>query len=275
MPLFLPEVTATIARLAAGGDQQLKDKEGSVVNPPPTVPQATFSSTFATTGNSARLVQWDHDAIDAAGVRVQGSEGAFSKVEHSTTLPAALQGQEGAIGVTNQDQEAVMMTGEIIKLFHWDRYGFIRSEGSGDFFIGSAEFYPMMKVGDRVEFLHYPLLPRQGRCPMAMDIGKQQGGRTSGAQPAALSSTIAFPALAFTNAWTKIKAMVPNAVAPVDLKGVKAVVATGAAQSGAKGAWDVQLDSLQCLLERMDRDSTNMKQMLETIRRQKVPVGAF
>ena len=219
----IPEVTATIARLAAGGDQQLKDKEGSVVNPPPTVPQATFSSSFATTGISARFVQWDHDAISAAGSRAQGSVGAFSKVEHSTTLPAAVQGQEGTIGVTNQDQGAVKMTGEIIKLFHWDRYGFIRSERSGDFFIGSAEFWPMMKVGDRVEFLHYPRIPLQGRCPMAMDIGKQQGGRTSGAQPAALSSITAYPALVVTNPRT-IKA---------NPKGVKAGVATGAAQSGA------------------------------------------
>ena len=177
--------------------------------------------------------------------------------------------------MTTQDQGAVKATGEIIKLCRGDRYGFIRSEGSGDFFIGSAEFYSRMVVGDRVEFLHYPRLPLQGRCPMAMDIAKQQGGRTSGAQPAALASIATWPTLASTTAWTKIKAKVPNAVAPVDLKGVKAVVATGATQSGAKGAWDVRLDSLQCLLERMDRDSTNMKQMLETFRRQKVPVGAL
>ena len=265
----IPEVTATIARLAAGGDQQLKDKEGSVVNPPPTVPQATFSSSFATTGISARFVQWDHDAIDAAGVRAQGSEGAFSKVEHSTTLPAAVQGQEGTIGVTNQDQGAVKMTGEIIKLFHWDRYGFIRSERSGDFFIGSAQYWPMMKIGDRVEFLHYPRIPRQGRCPMAVDISKQQGGRTSGAQPAALSSITAYPALVVTNPWTS----------KANPKGVKAGVATGAAKSGAKDAWDVRLDSMQSLLERLDKrmdtERADMRQMLETFRRQEVPVGAF
>ena len=272
----IPEVTATLTRFAAGGDQQLKDKKkGSVVEPPPTVSSATFSSTFGP-GNNARFVSWDHDAIGAAASRAQGSVGALSKVEHSTTLPAAVQGQEGTIGVTNQDQGAVKMTGEIIKIFHWDRYGFIRSERSGDFFIGSAELYPMMKVGDRVEFLHYPRIHLQGRCPMAFDIAKQLGGRTSGA-PAALSSTTAFPALDSTNPWN-IKAKGHNGVAPVP-KGVKAGVATGAAKSGAKDAWDVRLDSMQSLLERLDKrmdtERADMRQMLETFRRQEVPVGAF
>ena len=68
---------------------------------------------------------------------------------------------------------------------------------------------------------------------MAVEISnltlKHQGGRTSGAQPVALAST---------TTWPKIKAKVPNAVAQLDLNGVKAAVATGAAQLVAKGDVD-------------------------------------
>ena len=94
--------------MLSGGDQQLLK--------PPTASQASFSSTFFTTAHvvsgqppapvvgqnqrNDKLVPWDHDAVNAAGIRAQDLveslprvEQSLPKVEQSTTLPAAVKAQ--------------------------------------------------------------------------------------------------------------------------------------------------------------------------------------
>ena len=192
-------------------------------------------------------------------------------------------GQE--VGGTTQGRGvAIEVTGRIIDVFRGHRYGYIRSEEGDDFFFGRAEYRPLMSVGDVVKFKYDPSRLPRGTCPMAVDITyltlmhrggsvHSKGGQISGAQPAALASTNSWkwPSRTYRDATNRgrVGSSMPNTATQL---GATAKVINGAVKFGVKNDVDVRLDSMQSLLERLDKDSTSVKQMLESLQRQRALV---
>ena len=117
---------------------------------------------------------------------------------------------------------------------------------------------------------------------MAMEIGyltlsggfvHSKGGKTSGERPAAM----AYTNLTYHDVTEGGVAGLSKVGAQLDVKilnavtklGANATVTNGVVKFGVKNKVDVKLDSMQSLLERMDRDSTDIRKMLVSLRRQK------
>ena len=160
-------------------------------------------------------------------------------------------------------------------------YGFIRSEEGDDFFFGRAEYRPLMYVGDVVKFKHDPSRLPRGMFPVAVDVGfltrvhrggsvHSKGGQISGAQPAALVSTISWKLPKRTYREVTNGGRVGSSVLNTATKlGATATFINGAVKFGVKNDVDVRLDSMQSLLERLDKDSAAVKELLESMQRQR------
>ena len=202
---------------------------------------------------------------------------AARAVSVQPTTPAV--GQE--IGGTTQGRGVTgEVFGRIVSVFREHKYGFIRSEEGKNFFFGRTEYRQLMSVGDPVQFTYDPNRDLSGLCPIAVDIWRLQEGDVNskgekilGAQPAAMASTNSGKKPKQTYRDVTKRGGVGSSVSSTTTKsGAAATVTNVAVENGVKSDVDKRLDSMQSLLERMEKDSTAMKQWMDSLHSQKASV---
>ena len=260
--LVTATVTATMAQMASGAPSFVT---------PTIVSQPSFSSTFAPAVSQV-----------ASGAPLLVTPTMSQANSSSTSTPAAdaMSGQPPAPvqrvnGTTQGPGAAVVMFGRIVKFFRGRRFGYIRSEGGDEFFFGWAEYKPRMSVGDQVQFTYDPNRVRQGTCPMAVDIWYgyvpegavySKGGRTAGAQSAAMAPTDSWSLPKRTYSGVAKSGRVGSSALKMATKlGASAKVVNGVVKNDV----DKRFDSMQSALERLGKDNAELKEMLGSMQRQR------